>query len=71
MSQKSLTKNVSIDTAVRSHKCRYNKGHLIAKGDKRLKVKEGRSEMHYCIECAKKFLQTDIEKLNSVLTQLA
>jgi hypothetical protein len=70
MSQKSLTKNVLVDNALHSHKCRFNKRHAIAKGDKRLKVKEGRSEMHYCVECAKKFLQAGIEKLNGVLGEL-
>lgn len=70
MPQKTLTKNVSVDIAERAHKCRYNKKHLIARGDKRMKVKEGRSEAHYCIECAKKFLIADIEKLGVVLGEL-
>ena len=67
---KSLTKNISIDTALRSHKCRYNKNHQITAGTKRLKVKEGRSETHYCIDCAKRFLEVDINKLNEIFKQL-
>lgn len=68
--QKSLIKRILIDTALKSHNCRYNKKHHIACGDKRLKVIEGRSRLHYCVECAKKFLGDDIEKLKNILSEL-
>ena len=67
---KSLTKTMTVDYALHSHRCRFNKRHAIAKGDKRLTVKEGRSEMRYCVECAKKFLRTGIDKLNTILSEL-
>lgn len=70
MSFKSLTKRISVDTAKRAHKCRYNKDHQIGAGEKRLKVIEGRSEQHYCLVCAKRFLGADIEKLNGILDGL-
>ena len=70
MSHKALTKRISIDTAQRAHKCRYNKNHLIAQGGKRLKVIENRSITHYCADCAKKFLKADIQKLNNILDQI-
>lgn len=71
MSQKSLTKNICIENALRSHRCRFNEKHIISKGDQRLRVKEGRNEFHYCIECARKFLQNDLEKLKRVLAQIS
>jgi hypothetical protein len=67
---KSITKTITVGIALRAHKCRFNKRHLIAKGDKRLQVKEGRSEMNYCTECAKKALHDGIDKLNTVLGEL-
>jgi len=70
MSFKSLTKRISVDTARRSHQCRYNKKHTITAGAKRLKIVEGRSAQHYCLDCAKRFLNTDIEKLKDIFNQL-
>lgn len=70
MPLKSLTKRISIDIAQRAHKCHANKKHIINRGDKRLKIIEGRSELHYCVGCAQKFLFADIEKLNTITKQL-
>lgn len=70
MPHKALIKRISIDTAERAHRCRSNKNHLIARGDKRLKIIEGRAKMHYCIACAKKFIAIDTEKLNNIASQL-
>lgn len=67
---KVLIKRISVDIALHSHKCRYNKQHIIAQGDKRLKVIEGRKQSHYCIDCAKKFVCADIERLQNILSQL-
>jgi DNA-binding transcriptional regulator GbsR (MarR family) len=67
---KSFLKNISIDTAKRSHFCQHNKKHKINKGDKRLKFKEGRAFQHFCIECAKESLKKDINELNALLTEL-
>lgn len=68
--QKKLTKRLLVDVAERSHGCHNNKTHQIRKGSKRLKVTEGRSAQHYCIECAKKFLATGIEELGNISSQL-
>lgn len=68
--EKSLVKNISIDKAVRSHSCHYNKKHIISRGNKRLKVVEGRKQSHYCVECAKKFINSSMEKLSTILSQL-
>ena len=67
---KSLIKRMLVDVALKPHKCRWNKRHHIAAGDKRLKVIEGRSKLHYCTECAKKFLGTGIEDLSNILSGL-
>jgi hypothetical protein len=68
--EKSLVKNISVDEAMRSHSCHHNRRHIISRGNKRLKVIEGRAVSHYCVECAKKFINSGIEKLNTVLGQL-
>lgn len=67
---KALTKRILIDIAERAHRCRSNKRHSIVRGNKRLKVIEGRAKLHYCVECAKKFLEADIKKLNDYLKEL-
>jgi hypothetical protein len=67
---KSLTKTIAVGTALHAHKCRFNKDHIIAKGDKRLQVKEGRSQMNYCVQCAKKAVRAGIDKLTSLLSEL-
>ena len=67
---KSFLKNISIDTAKLTHFCKHNRKHKINKGDKRLKLKEGRASQHFCIECAKESLRKDINELSSLLTKL-
>lgn len=68
---RSLVLAIEVDTAQRRHSCQRNDKHEILKGDKRLKVKaEGRSPDHYCVECGRKILETDIQELQSVLQQL-
>jgi len=67
---KSLLQRVSIDVALKGHKCQHNKSHLIARGERRLKLTVGRSYQHYCIECALKIIESDIEKLASIRKQL-
>jgi hypothetical protein len=67
---KSLIKNMSIDTAKVSHFCKHNGKHKILKGEKRLKLKVGRSYQHFCTVCAKNFLEIDITKLQNLLIEL-
>jgi len=63
---KSLVTHVEIDTAGRAHNCQASAKHRIEKGDVRLKVKNGRSWDHYCVDCAKKIIGRDIEKLKAI-----
>jgi hypothetical protein len=55
--------------AGRAHDCRNNKNHRIEKGQRRLTIKSDGDEHHYCISCAKSFLQADIQRLESLLQQ--
>jgi hypothetical protein len=70
MPKKSLVSTSVIDTAVRAHNCKANRKHRIEKGEIRLKVKEGRNNLHYCKACALAIVSKDIEKLSSLLNEL-
>lgn len=61
---KSLITRTDIDHAQKAHNCQANSSHRIQKGDKRLKVRNGRSWDHYCIPCANQIVNGDINKLN-------
>ncbi len=60
---KSLVIRVGIDQALNSHNCQANSRHRIHKGDRRLKVRNGRSWDHYCVSCAAVMLDLSIKKL--------
>lgn len=66
---KSAIKNISWDIALNSHKCKNNAKHSITKGDRRLKIKEGRTESHYCIQCAEVILKNGLSKINSLINE--
>jgi len=63
---KSLIIRTEIDVALKSHNCQHSSKHRITKGEKRLKVRNGRSWDHYCLECAKNILQHDAQKLQEL-----
>ena len=63
MGAKSLVIHVEIDEALKAHNCQANAKHRIQRGDRRLKVRKGRSWDHYCVPCATLILGRDIEKL--------
>ena len=67
---KSLIIRVEIDEALRSHNCQRSSSHRIIKGQKRLKVRNGRSWDHYCLECARTILARDIGKLQVLASNL-
>ena len=67
---KSFVKNISIDTAKRTHSCKHDKKHIINMTDKRLKFKEGNSIQYFCIKCAEESLRNDISKLRKLLYEL-
>jgi len=66
MAKKKLTKNIRLDIADRSHNCKHVKKHRISAGEKRLKIIEGRSSKHYCLNCALSFVNADIERLEKL-----
>jgi hypothetical protein len=67
---KSLVLSMSVDTAGRRHTCQHNDKHTVVKGERRLKVAVGRSYEHYCGECARKFIQHAIERLQRLNAEL-
>jgi hypothetical protein len=69
LATKSLVIRVEIDHALKAHNCQANARHRLARGDKRLKVRNGRSWDHYCAGCAANILEGDLAKLRSLLLQ--
>lgn len=70
-SQRSLLRSIKTGVAGRSHKCRANAKHALAKGDPILLIKIERNEYHYCVDCALKFVATARTRLLEVETDLA
>lgn len=68
---KSLVLSMSVDRALKRHVCQHNNRHVMAKGDRRLKVAVGRSYEHYCVECAQKFIDHAVERLGQLASELA
>ena len=66
---KSFILPLSVDQALKRHTCQNNSKHVIAKGDTRLKVAVGRSHEHYCVKCAKKFIDQAIERMQEIVAQ--
>lgn len=67
---RSLLEHVEIDQAGKAHNCQANARHRIERGDKRLKVRNGRSWDHYCLACARTIVQRDIAALSALGPQL-
>jgi uncharacterized protein YbbK (DUF523 family) len=67
---KSFLPQLTVELAKSSHNCRFNKKHRIAKGQKRLTAKEGRSLLRYCPNCAVGFLRLDIATIESTIAGL-
>jgi len=61
---KSLLLTVSIRPAGRKHYCRRNKSHAILMGEGVVVIKKDRSELHYCLSCGRKFLETARKKID-------
>jgi len=57
---------VEIDHALKAHNCQANARHLIERGNRRLKVRNGRSWDHYCLACAAVILERDIAELEGL-----
>ena len=67
---KSLLIRVEIDEAKKAHNCQANATHRIERGDKRLKVRNGRSWDHYCISCAAVIIGRDSATLQALQPRL-
>ena len=63
---KALLKNISITQAKRAHNCRSNSNHRIQMNEFRLTMKEGRKVQHYCLDCARRFIDAASEELSSL-----
>lgn len=66
-SLRSLVTRTLIDQAGASHNCQRDSSHRIAKGERRLKVKNNRSWDHYCLSCARLILQKDLTKIQDLI----
>ena len=69
MATKSLVIRVEIDCALKAHNCQANARHRLERGDRRLKVRNGRSWDHYCAECAANIVERDLLKLRAIRKQ--
>ena len=67
---KSLRTRAEVDVAQRAHNCQGNIRHRLERGDKRLKVRNGRSWDHYCLECARTIVRRDIGALEALAREL-
>jgi hypothetical protein len=70
VSTKSLIVTVDIDEALKAHNCQASAKHRIQLGNSRLKVRNGLGWDHYCMPCATKIIQRDIEKLQAFQQRL-
>jgi hypothetical protein len=66
MATKSLLTGTKIDRAKKAHNCQASRKHRIERGDVRLGVRNGRSWDHYCVHCAEKIFDRDIQKLEEL-----
>lgn len=64
---RSLLIGARIDQAGASHNCQRDESHRIVKGQRRLKVRKGRSWEHYCLDCAKAIVSRDTIKLQDLV----
>jgi hypothetical protein len=66
---KSLLIRIEVDEVQKAHNCQANSSHRLERGERRLKVRKGRSWDHYCVACAALIIQRDIAELQNVQTQ--
>lgn len=67
---KSTLKNINLTIAKSAHNCKHNSSHRILKGDKRLTIKEDRSNKNYCLTCALASLKRDMEKIQDLVDEI-
>lgn len=67
---KSVLSRLLVDRAGRLHKCQHNARHEVRKGEIRLKLTEGRTDEHFCRNCAIQMLMIDMARLQEILDDL-
>ncbi|AEP00088.1 hypothetical protein Bcoa_0870 [Heyndrickxia coagulans 36D1] len=67
---KTFIKSIKVDEAQRAHCCQHIPSHRILRGEKRLKLKVGRTYEHFCPVCALKIIEADIQRLQNIKEQL-
>ena len=67
---RSLVTPVKFDAVQRAHNCQANARHRLERGDRRMKVRNGRSWDNYCASCSQRILDSDIEKLQALRAEL-
>ena len=67
---RSVVARMTITVAARAHGCRYNKGHRLAKGMRRLTVRADGADHHYCLPCAAMFLTRGVSRLQALLDEV-
>jgi hypothetical protein len=55
----------------KAHNCQASAAHRLVRGDKRLKVRNGRSCDHHCVSCATVILERDIAELQQLRAAIA
>ncbi len=68
---KSLLIPVETDEALKAHNCQASARHRIERGEKRLKVRNGRSWDHYCARCATIIIERDVAELQALREQFS
>lgn len=66
---KSLLTRVEVDEAQKAHNCQANAAHRLKRGDRRLKIRNGRSWDNYCAACAALIIERDIAELQALQPQ--
>ena len=67
---RSIVERCCVDQARKAHNCQANAQHRIRSGDRRLKVRNGRTWDHYCIRCAQEIIRRDVDRLRTLAEEL-
>ena len=67
---RTLITRAEVDLAKRGHNCKRNQNHRIEQGCRRLKIRNGRSWDHYCMQCAKLIIERDMAKLETLAQEV-
>ena len=67
---KSILQSVEVNVVQRAHNCQHNPNHRLEKGDKRLMIRDKRSQEYYCVACALEILKRDSARLQALTLEL-